>query len=290
MSSTPSAALALEQGRAYVNVSSWWKVSVRGGDAEGWLNDLLSAELGGMGPGEARSSLLLTPTGRIRALIAATSFEDGFLLIQDPIQPARIDALLAPYVLSSDVLLADRTEELGMMAFPSGAPLELDETSAFSPSVLGPGADVLVPPGISTGDALEGLVEAGLEDVEAWRVRRGVARFGVDLTADSLPHEAEVGDMIAYGKGCFLGQEAVAKVRNLGHPPFVLLAADAAGPVRAGESVLADDGDAGTVTSAVPDDSGGSRVIARVRWALKDASLRIASGVEVQPRGLASAA
>ena len=285
-----SAADALEQGRAYVDLSSWWKVSVRGREAGGWLNDLLSAELGGLGPGEARRSLLLTPTGRIRSLIAVTSFEDGFLLIQDPIQPARIDELLAPYVLSSDVLLADRTEQLGLLAFPGGVPRELDEAAASSPSVLGSGADLVIPSETSTGDSVGGLLEAGLQDVEAWRIRRGVARFGIDLTPDSLPHEAEVGDMIAYGKGCFLGQEAVAKVRNLGHPPFVLLAGDTAKPVSAGETVVADEQEAGTVTSAVPGDAGGSAVIARVRWGLKDASLRVASGGPLTPRGLASAA
>lgn len=290
MSSAPSSVTALEQGRAYVDLSSWWKVTVRGGDAEGWLNDLLTAELGGIRPGEARRSMLLTPKGRVRALVTVASFEDGVLLIQDPIQPARVDGLLAPYVLSSDVHLADRTEELGLIAFPGGAPAGVAGATVSSPSVLGPGADVIFPRGTSTEDALDGLVEAGLEDAEAWRVRRGVARFGVDLTSDSLPHEMEAGDLIAYGKGCFLGQEAVAKVRNLGHPPFVLLGGDAAGPVSAGETVLADEAEAGTVTSAVPDDAGGSRMIARVRWALKDASLRTASGAELKPRGLASAA
>ena len=282
---------ALEQGRASVDLSSWWKVAVEGADAEGWLNDLLSAELSGLGPGEARGSFLLTPTGRIRAVVTVTRFEDGHLLLQDPSQPSRIDRLLDPYVLSSDVVLRDRSEELTLVAFPAPGAVRaistFDGAHQHSPSVLGPGADVITPAGSPPTLELDQRVEPG--DVEAWRVRRGVARFGVDLRTDSLPHETEVGELIAYGKGCFLGQEAVARVRNLGHPPFVLLAVSASGPVAVGDAVVADGREAGTVTSAAGE---GSRTaaIARVRWGLKDSPLRTAAGVELVPRGPASAA
>jgi folate-binding protein YgfZ len=270
---------ALEEGRAFVNLSSWWKVGVRGGDAGGWLNDLLTAELDGIGPGEMRSSLLLTPTGKIRAAVGVILRDDGYLLLQDPIQPTRIDAFLDPYVLSSDVHLSDRTEELELVAIPGAG--------HSSPSVIGLEADLIGPRGsLPTTDS---LIEAGLEDVEAWRVRHGVARFGIDLTSDSLPHEVELVDAIAYGKGCFLGQESVARIRNLGRPPFVLLAADAPGEVEQGDLVTADDGEAGIVTSAAPSASVGTAVIARIRWALKDASLLTSSGVELRARGLASA-
>jgi hypothetical protein len=280
---------ALERGEAVVDLSDWWKVTVGGTEAHDWLNDLLSVELEGIAAGEARRSLLLTPTGRIRAAVTITPFEEGYLLVQDPTQPDRIDSLLDPYVLSSDVRLADRSEELGLLAFPGAdAPAGTGAgPGRYSPSALGPGEDAVTQRGGAS--AVEGLVRAGPEDVEIWRVRRGAARFGVDLTSGSLPQEVELGDVIAYGKGCFLGQEAVARVRNLGHPPFVLLAARAEGPVAAGESVLGEEQEAGAVTSAAADPSGGTAVIARVRWALKDSRLRAASGAELRPRGLASA-
>ncbi len=284
MSTRGDAVSALELGQAYVNLSSWWKVGVEGADAGDWLNDLLSAELSGMDTGEARGSLLLTPTGRIRASVAVARFDRGYLLLQDPAQPSRIDLLLDPYVLSSDVVLRDRTREIGLIAFPN---LDVPPIAGHTlrPSVLGPGSDVVTALGTLTPD----LAEADMEAVERWRVRRGAARFGVDLGTDSLPHEAETGELIAYGKGCFLGQEAVARVRNLGHPPFVLLAADATASVTAGDAILAGEREAGTVTSATTEGAS-TAVIARVRWALKDVPLRTAGGVELAPRGLASAA
>jgi folate-binding protein YgfZ len=277
---------ALDEGRAFVDLSSWWKVGVEGSDAEGWLNDLLSAELGGLEPRTARPSLLLTPTGRIRAAMMVVAFEGAFLLVQDPTQPSRIDSLLDPYVLSSDVRLRDRTEELDLYALPGRA---TEGDGSYSPSALGPGADLLIPEG-EKPEELDELSEAELDDVETWRIRRGVARFGVDLTTDSLPHEAELGDVIAYGKGCFLGQEAVARVRNLGHPPFVVLAATAEGSVGVGETLMSDDREAGTITSAAPVTGGDTAAIARVRWALKDAALRTPEGVELRSARPASAA
>ncbi|MGH2690877.1 MAG: YgfZ/GcvT domain-containing protein [Actinomycetota bacterium] len=289
MSGTADRVESLERGEAFVHLSGWWKVGVEGTDAHGWLNDLLSVELDGIAAGESRRSFLLTPTGRIRAAVAVTKFGGGYLLLQDPGQPSRIDSLLDPYVLSSDVRMRDRSDELDLFSFPGGDHLPVAGPDQHSPSVLGPGADLVVEANLDRS-GLEGLVEAGPEDVEIWRVRHGVARFGVDLTPDALPHEVELGDVIAYGKGCFLGQEAVARVRNLGHPPFVLLAADADGPAVAGDKVLAEERDAGTVTSAAPYASGRLAVIARVRWALKDAPLRTASGVDLRSRGLSSAA
>ena len=284
MSASQAAVEALDRGLAFVNLSSWWKVGVAGSDAGAWLNDLLSAELSGIAAGEARGSFLLTPTGRIRAAVTVTRYEDDYLLLQDPAQPTRIDRLLDPYVLSSDVVLGDRTAELSLSAFPNRDTSPIDG-AAHRPSVLGQGIDVLTAAVITPTD----VVEASLEDVERWRIRRGIARFAVDLGTDSLPHEADVAELIAYGKGCFLGQEAVARVRNLGRPPFVILAAHAPAGVSVDEPILAGDREAGRVTSATQDRSG-TALIVRVRWGLKDAPLATPAGVELVIRGPASAA
>jgi folate-binding protein YgfZ len=284
---TDPAAGAIDQGRAVADLSSWWKVAVGGADAHTWLNDLLSGELDGIASGESRRSFLLTPTGRIQASVTALSFEGGYLLLQDSLQPARIDTLLDRYVLSSDVRLRDRSEELRLLAFPGGGAPRAEGSFVASPSVLGEGEDLLVPSGVSP--QLGEAVALNDRDVERWRIRRGFARFGVDLTTESLPHEVELRGAVAYGKGCFLGQEAVARVRNLGHPPFVLLAVDADAPVHRGEQIRSGERDAGSVTSASQED-GAATAIARIRWALKDAPIRTASGVELRSRGLASAA
>jgi hypothetical protein len=284
---------ALSEGRALVDLTWWRKIQVGGSDAPGWLNDLLAADLSGMEPGQVRRSLLLSPTGRVRADLAVVRTAEGHLLVQDPSQPDPIDELLAPYILSSDVTLEDRTEELSIFALPEtralpGAPLP-EDWALSQPSCLGTGLGLIGPSSgrLAMGELLKqanaGLIDVGDAGVEAWRIARAVARFPVDLTPESLPHETDVGNAIAYEKGCYLGQEAVARVRNLGHPPFVLLALQSRGRVSPGDPVLADGEDAGNVTSATPLEGGGSAVIARVRWAAREAGLRTATGSDLEP-------
>jgi folate-binding protein YgfZ len=201
--------------------------------------------------------------------------------------------LLAPYVLSSDVMLSDRTAELSLLVLPHRTgppPTELPNGwAAIRPSSLGPGLGLVGP--VSERDLVHralqaddpGLVEVFEPAMEAWRIAQGTPRYPVDLTPESLPHETDVGEAIAYTKGCYLGQEAVARVGNLGHPPFVLLPVRSRAPVAAGDPVLADGEDAGTVTSATPLNGGGSAAIARVRWAARHATLRTATGSDLAP-------
>ncbi|HET7928017.1 MAG TPA: hypothetical protein VFM40_00525, partial [Actinomycetota bacterium] len=96
---------ALERERAFVDLRGWGLTEVRGADALGWLNDLVTASVGGLAEGEALRSFLLSPTGRIRADVRVLRAREGagFLLLQDTAQPETIADLLAPYILSSDV-------------------------------------------------------------------------------------------------------------------------------------------------------------------------------------------
>ncbi len=281
---------ALHAGRAFADLSAWRKVHVRGADARGWLNDLLTADVASVAPGEAVRTLLLTATGRLRADVVATPVDDGVLLLQDPRQPEAVDALLARYVLSSHVSLEERPDELTLVAFPGGDVPSVGGTSAIRPSVLGTGADLLGPADrvAAIRSSASSWVEAGADDLERWRIERGVPRFPVDLTPDSLPHEVPLDEAIDFDKGCYLGQEAVAKVRNLGHPPFVILAADADGPAIPGDAVRADGETVGTVTSATALPGGRTATIVRVRWAARGRPLTVGDGSPLETRASAT--
>jgi folate-binding protein YgfZ len=242
-----------EKSPAIVDLSSWRKVLVTGSDALDWLEDLVSAGLTEIRQQEARRSLLLTPTGRIRADFHVTPYEDGYLLLQDPVQPRAIDEVLAPYVLSSDV--------------------DLEELSD-GPTAGRWSSDVLVP----VGSTLYGPMD--LEQFDEWRTRHGIPRFGIDLDDDSLPQEAGWDRFIDFTKGCFMGQEAMAKIRALGgHPTRVVLALRTKESVRAGDPLLAGGREVGVVTSAADD-----CVLARVSWDARNSALRTANGVTLSQR------
>ena len=83
---------------------------------------------------------------------------------------------------------------------------------------------------------------------------------------------------VSFDKGCYLGQEAVAKVQNLGHPRRLVLHLVADAPVEVGEALLSDRRDVGVVTSVAPNGSG-AIALARVRWDAREDRLATPSGI-----------
>jgi tRNA-modifying protein YgfZ len=278
---------ALDSGRAFAELENVAVTIVSGGDARGWLNDLVTTDVMTLERFDTRPSLLLSPTGRIRASFHVLGLGDtGFALAQPSDQPARIADLLLPYVLSSDVTIYPSRFRLFPVPGGEAPPTWLDDV--WRPSVLGGGFDILV--GASDDDALndirerlrgDGLEAVGPEAVDARRILRGEPTFPTDLDQESLPSEAGLDGppVTDRSKGCFLGQEAVAKVANRGHPTRLVLAVDVGGPVATGEEVLADGQSAGVVTSAW-----GDRGLVRLRWEARELAFSTASGTPIRRR------
>lgn len=270
---------ALGSERAFAQLAGWRLLLVRGSDARGWLHDLVTTDVASLEPGTARRSLILSPTGRIRADLHVTVHEDGFLLLQAPDQPEAAEGILSPYVLSSDVELVDASGRAAAFAV-LGGDAAVDGASVWTPSPLGVGAGVVVPagePARRLRDALAAdLVEALPEALEAWRIHRGIPRMGADFGTDSLPAEAGLEETIDFTKGCFLGQESVAKVRNLGHPPRAILPVRAGAALEAGMPVRAGDTTVGEVTSVAADEP--ALGIVRVRWGAAVGGLATSAG------------
>lgn len=255
-------------------------------DARGWLNDLVTADVAGLGPGELRPSLLLGPTGRIRATFAIVADvggeADSFLLLQDGNQIS-VAALLAPYVLSSRVRIAP--DDRVALSLPEGsARAESVRPSLLSVLALGQGwgaTELLAPAeaeALASRLAAEGLAEIGAGEVDRMRIDAGVPLLGVDLDELSLPAEAGWEDRIDLTKGCFLGQESVAKIRNLGHPPRVVLAVSGPAGTSPGDEVLAGGAVVGVVTSVGAAAGEGIRALVRIRWEAREADLSTAVG------------
>jgi tRNA-modifying protein YgfZ len=276
---------------SYGDCSDWRKIGVTGGDALAWLNDIVSADLSTLGANEGRRSLLLGPSGKVRASFQAVRLDDGSaLLIQDPAEPHPIDGLLAPYVLSADVDIEDWTQALALLMFPEArGPVPVPAGMWIKGSALGDeGFDLLV--AVEERAAVVGALHDAIraatdQEVEAYRVERGIPKVGVDVGEDDLPQEAGLDHAVAFDKGCYLGQEAVARVRNLGHPRRVLVRLQTDAHLAPGDQVLADGERAGRITSAVRVD-GMTVALARVGWAARNSSLHTPEGTELTARPL----
>ena len=249
---------ALEAGCGVVDLDGWVATEVRGGDAEGWLNDLMTASVHTLRPDETVRSLLLGATGRIRADFHVAPRDGGYLLLQGPGQPDRVAELLGPYVLSSDVeLVAAGLDELALTPRP------------------GPRWK------IAAGDP--GGLRAGPDAFEAWRVRHAIPAFPTDVDGDSLPAEAGLDEepVIDRVKGCYLGQESVARIRNSGHPTRLVVPVRAEAPIHTGDLVFSTGGPVGLVTSADPL---GTAAMLRIRWDARDSELMTKEGVALKRR------
>jgi folate-binding protein YgfZ len=247
---------ALEAGRGVLDLDGWSATQLRGDDATRWLNDLVTASVESLQPGETVRSLLLGPTGRIRADVHVGRWNGGFLLLQGPGQPDPIGGLLDPYVLSSDVELAPARVD-GLAVTPRPGPHWLIRSDRH------------------------GGIRVGADAFEAWRVRHAIPRFPADVDEGSLPAEAGLDEepVIDRAKGCYLGQESVARIRNLGHPRRLVLAVLAEGSVHIGERVFSTGADVGIVTSADP---AGPAAFVRIRWEARDSGLTTGDGVALR--------
>lgn len=251
---------ALDEGRAFRDRSQDRMLVVRGGDARRWLGDLVTADVATLEPDMSRRSLLLSPTGRIRADLTLAERHDGsFLLLQHADQPEPIGGILAPYVLSSAVELDDATARLVVFEHVASGRLTEHAPTGMAEVVVDPAA------------------------WEIWRVRRGDPLMGVDFPPGALPAEAGLERTIDLQKGCFLGQESVAKIRNLGHPPRTLRHLRTDSPVARGGHLTAVGAAVGTITSVAPASDTGWVLLATVDWAAADLALTTSDGAEVSP-------
>lgn len=264
---------ALARGEAIVDLSDREVIAVTGADRLDWLDSLTSQSLGGLTPGASTETLLLSPNGRIEH--AARVVEDGTTtwLLMDPGTAAALADFLERMRFRSAVELAIRSSEfatvgtLGQTPTIVGTELTTwrdpwasvaDGGWQYATTAEHPGSgwswtETLVPRG-RLGE-LATRPQAGILAAEALRIAAWRPRAATELDVASLPHEYDwLRSAVHLTKGCYRGQETVAKVHNLGHPPrrLALLHLDGSEGVYAasGDEVLAGEDAVGRVTAA----------------------------------------
>jgi folate-binding protein YgfZ len=253
----------LAAGAAIVDMSDRDVVTVTGPDRLTWLDSLLSQSLARLTPGDSAEALLLDPSGRIE--YAARVVDDGETswLLMDAGTGAGLAAFLDRMRFMLRVEIADRSAEfatIGTLGDPvEGAVTWRDPWSAvvagghqYATAAEHPGAswsysESLVPRGdLAT---VADRPAAGILALEALRIAAWRPRAATELDATAIPHEFDwIRSAVHLAKGCYRGQETVAKVHNLGHPPrrLVLLHLDGSDnvavstddEVRVGEKVV----------------------------------------------------
>ena len=219
-----------ERPRAFLRVA--------GPDAADYLDRMLTNEVEALGVGESCEALLLTPKGRVIAPMRVVRRADAdFLLLTEPEAAEQLSA------------------ELQRMRFAAKVEIEPEEHRSYL--LLGdvnggvPNADYGVPAGEVLDADPPDLPALGQEELEALRIEAGRPRFGKEIDDSILPAEAGLDEThISFTKGCFPGQEPVARLHYRGHPNRRLrvLEAESAEP---GAELVWEGKVVGRVTSAV---------------------------------------
>lgn len=129
----------------------------------------------------------------------------------------------------------------------------------------------------------EGILPAGEDAFDYLRIESGLPRFGREITDDYIPLEAGLWDDVSLSKGCYIGQEIIARMESRGRLAKQLVQLHPAAPVTAGAEIEANGRSAGTVTSAAGGPQGPVALGYVKTRALNDGATLTAEGVKLQP-------
>ncbi|MER7481829.1 folate-binding protein [Streptomyces sp. NPDC126510] len=237
---------ALADGTGFVDLSHRGVVAVTGEDRLAWLHLLLTQHVSDLPAGRATEALILSANGHIEHALYLV--DDG-ATVWAHVEPGTQEALIA-YLESMKffykVEVADRTDDIAVVHLPAGSIAEVPEDAVVRETPHG--RDLFLPRAGLEAFAGQAGPPAGILAYEALRVEQHRPRLGFETDHRTIPHELGwIGSAVHLQKGCYRGQETVARVQNLGKPPrrLVFLHLDGSEvhlPVAGTELRLADDG------------------------------------------------
>src|SRR6185436_12118191 len=179
-------------------------VRVSGRDAEAYLDRMVSNDVSALGPGESCEALLLTPKARVIApLVVLRRGHEDFLLLTEPDLGERVRAELARSRFAARVELELEEHTSHVVFGGEGIP-----TADYGE----PAAEVL---DAELGETTETVRD---DELEVLRIRAGRAAWGKEVDDRVLPAEAGLTERaVDFAKGCYPGQEPIARLHYRGH-------------------------------------------------------------------------
>jgi len=242
---------ALRSSVGLCDCSHWGRIFISGRDRGKFLHNLTTNEVLSLKEGEGSYNAILNPKGRMLASFWVHVLKDSLLLEIENQSPEKLIELFLKYKFFSDIRLVDATKTWGTL-FLAGP-----HAPAVARAALGIDFPALAPGGYFTGELegepiffvnrpLTGEPEfaihtparelgalwarlmqlgapsvirpVGQEALEVLRIEAGIPRFGVDMDDFIIPVEAGLEQRaISYTKGCYVGQEVIARIKTYGH-------------------------------------------------------------------------
>lgn len=235
------------RGVAYIHFAHRGVVALTGTDRLSYLDSLVSQDVSRLVPGESAEALLLNPQGRIERAMRIVDDGATTWLLVDAGQAEPLAVFLDRMTFSKDAAARDASGEFATVGYmrgaaaedtirmhvaaPEGVQIVWDDPWAgvvsggwqYASTPIHPGADwnyaeALIP--IDDIDELGSLTRVPEDAWDALRIASWRPSLATEVDAQALPHETDwLRTAVHLNKGCYRGQETVAKVHNLGHPP-----------------------------------------------------------------------
>ncbi len=262
---------ALRKNAGVRDVSFFGKVKITGRDAQNFLHRMISNDVKSLQTGKGVWALFLDIKGHIQGDMKIYRFEDFLMMILQRHALDRVTKGLDRYVISEQLRMIDVSEEFGLFQIfgPDAAAvlqskgiqsLPTEELSFQSASLngmeiqiirMGTGYSILVPAGSAT-DLLNflDLQPIGQRAFNIFRIETGLPVLGLDFDDSNLPQESRLDNAISFTKGCYLGQEVIARLDAQGHVNKILMGLESEAELKPEQKLYFAEKEIGKITSA----------------------------------------
>lgn len=276
---------AAHEAAVWVDLKSMGRLVTSDRDRLDLIHRLSTNHVTKLNEGEGCGTILTTSIGRIIDQVVVLNRGETGLVVTGLGRGEAVEGLLRRNIFWNDRFgIENASEELGQIGIFGTTAKEIVEDIWSGAGDLAryhfiegdDGSVVVRVPGLGDGywvigetDALEalkgelaekGVVEASLEVYEALRIEAGLPEVGHELTEDFIPLELGLWDMVSFNKGCYVGQEVIARMESRGKLAKMLVCVEMDEAVTVGASVASGEGKSvGTVTSVaeIPDEEDG---------------------------------
>ncbi len=297
---------AVRNSVGVVDLSHRGRLRLTGSDRVAYLHRIISNDVEGLAVGEGNYATILTNRGKIIADMNVYVFEDSIGIETNSEMTSNLYQELDKYLIADDVTIEDFTERTGAVGVhgPKSAKLlkdaygldvrDLPEYHSVVDEI--DGRRIVCVSANETGEvgynlsteseSIEWLWDTiltkgrtfsaqpvGLTALNSLRIEAGIPRYGAELGDSVFPGEAELEKAVSFEKGCYIGQEIVARMKYRGHPNRLLRGFEIMGdtPPQSGDRLFDGDKDIGWLTSAVVSPTLGKTIgIGYIRVAFTD--------------------
>ena len=241
-------------------------LAVRGKDRASFLHNLLSNDIKGLKPGQGKPACpasscracLLDRQGKILFCCTAHTRPEEILLEMAPVFLETARAALERYLISEAVEISEATARFQVASVHGPAAANLSLPFSTGPDGFMVQSTLLGMPGLdlwcAKGEAYRpaGIAEGTNEAFDILRIEAGVPWPGREITGEVILNELDREEFVSFTKGCYVGQEIVARIKHRAHPPRLLTGFLVQGQMvpLEGSPILLESQTAGVVTSA----------------------------------------